>query len=165
MLINNLAPLKYVQNSFSGTCPDSKLTRDVLNVLSDDTTITTDVSTDVSTTPSEDMTTTEDYFSSLSATDIATTTDYASISAEISDKFSPEKEIEEESYALVKLSLFLLVVLILTIAYFVKKYVKRHTGVYMTREDAGEAEALDADTAVLHSKTGHLVEKKQEWFF
>ena len=40
-----------------------------------------------------------------------------------------------------------------------------HTGVYVTREDAGDAEALDADTAVLHSKTGHLVEKRQEWFF
>ena len=35
-----------------------------------------------------------------------------------------------------------------------ENYLKRHTGVYETKEDA--------DTAVLHSKTGHLVEKKQE---
>ena len=59
-----------------------------------------------------------------------------------------------------------LISLILFIIYVVvKKYIRRHTGVYVTREDAGDAEALDADTAVLHSKTGHLVEKRQEWFF
>ena len=50
------------------------------------------------------------------------------------------------------------------IYYAVGKYLKRHTGVYETKEDAGEHDATDADTAVLHSKTGHLVEKKQEWF-
>ena len=33
------------------------------------------------------------------------------------------------------------------------------------KEDAGELDAEDADTAVLHSRTGHMVEKKQEWFF
>ena len=59
----------------------------------------------------------------------------------------------------------LILAVALTIAYFVRKYLKRHTGVYITKEDAGEANAQDADTAVLHSKTGHLVEKKQEWFF
>ena len=65
-------------------------------------------------------------------------------------------------------SIFLLVCLggaiVLAVAYAIGKYVKRHSGVYKTREDAGEAGASDADTAVLHSKTGHLVEKKQEWF-
>ena len=58
-----------------------------------------------------------------------------------------------------------IVLVILTIAYFVKKYIKRHTGVYKTKEDTGEVNAEDADTAVLHSKTGHMVERKQEWFF
>ena len=41
-----------------------------------------------------------------------------------------------------------IVLVILTIAYFVKKYIKRHTGVYKTKEDAGEVNAEDADTAV-----------------
>ena len=76
-------------------------------------------------------------------------------------------EDEEESSFSKMLALFLIAV-ILAIAfgiyYAVGKYVKRHTGVYETKEDAGEHDATDADTAVLHSKTGHLVEKKQEWF-
>lgn len=54
--------------------------------------------------------------------------------------------------------------IVLGIAYVIGMYVKRQTGVYQTREDECVTEAFDADTAVLHSKTGHLVEKKQEWF-
>ena len=76
-------------------------------------------------------------------------------------------EDEEEKSFSKMLALFIIAV-ILAIAfgiyYAVGKYVKRHTGVYETKEDAGEHDATDADTAVLHSKTGHLVEKKQEWF-
>ena len=92
-----------------------------------------------------------------------TTTEYIELTTTLAE--NPESEIEEFSF----MALFWVCALIgligLSIYIAVKKYVKRHTGVYVTREDAGEAEALDADTAVLHSKTGHLVEKRQEWFF
>ena len=78
-----------------------------------------------------------------------------------------ENTAEEEDSNLVFL-LFLLLIVLGSIAFgiyqAVGKYLKRHTGVYETKEDAGEHDANDADTAVLHSKTGHLVEKKQEWF-
>ena len=91
-----------------------------------------------------------------------TTTEYIELTTTLAENL---EEIEEFSF----MALFWVCALIglvgLSIYIAVKKYVKRHTGVYVTREDAGEAEALDADTAVLHSKTGHLVEKRQEWFF
>ena len=78
-----------------------------------------------------------------------------------------ENTVEEEDSNLVFL-LFLLLIVLGSIAfgiyYAVGKYLKRHTGVYETKEDAGEHDATDADMAVFHSKTGHLVEKKQEWF-
>ena len=78
------------------------------------------------------------------------------------------EEEEEEEDSNLGFTLFLLLIVIGSIAfgiyYAVGKYIKRHTGVYETKEDAGEHDATDADTAVLHSKTGHLVEKKQEWF-
>ena len=44
------------------------------------------------------------------------------------------------------------------------KYMNRHKGAYLTREDEGAQDAFDADTAVLQGRTGHQVEKKKEWF-
>ncbi len=44
------------------------------------------------------------------------------------------------------------------------KYLNRHKGEYVTREDEGAQDAFDADTAVLQGRTGHHVEKKKEWF-
>ena len=44
------------------------------------------------------------------------------------------------------------------------KYMNRHKGEYLTREDEGAQDAFDADTAVLQGRTGHQVEKKKEWF-
>lgn len=46
----------------------------------------------------------------------------------------------------------------------VGKYMNRHKGAYLTREDEGAQDAFDADTAVLQGRTGHQVEKKKEWF-
>ena len=43
------------------------------------------------------------------------------------------------------------------------KYMNRHKGEYLTREDEGAQDAFDADTAVLQGRTGHQVEKKKEW--
>ena len=83
-------------------------------------------------------------------------------------KTTNDDTVEEEEPSFSKMLALFLIAVILAIAfgiyYAVGKYVKRHTGVYETKEDAGEHDATDADTAVLHSKTGHLVEKKQEWF-
>ena len=47
---------------------------------------------------------------------------------------------------------------------FAGKYMNRHKGAYLTREDEGAQDAFDADTAVLQGRTGHQVEKKKEWF-
>ena len=44
------------------------------------------------------------------------------------------------------------------------KYMNRHKGAYLTREDEGAQDAFDADTAVLQGRTGHQGEKKKEWF-
>ena len=92
-----------------------------------------------------------------------TTTEYIDMTTL---EFQNTEEIHEEFSIMALFWICALISLIVFSIYFVvKKYIRRHTGVYVTREDAGEAEALDADTAVLHSKTGHLVEKRQEWFF
>ncbi len=75
-----------------------------------------------------------------------------------------QEEDDADSNSYIKYVFVLSVATVLLLAYLIGKYVKRHTGVYLTREDEGAEEATDADTAVLHSKTGHQVEKKQEWF-
>ena len=95
--------------------------------------------------------------------DLEITTELVTITTTLqnTEDFEPE---EFSVFGLLCICLFIFGILF-GIYLAIKKYVKRHTGVYNTREDAGEAEALDADTAVLHSKTGHLVEKRQEWFF
>lgn len=110
---------------------------------------------------SDEFTTSSDYEYDLETT---TSTAEYSTNETITDDLESDEE-TAESFEFVNVIIGLILVVVLTIAYFVGKYVKRHTGVYITREDAGEANAPDADTAVLHSRTGHLVEKKQEWFF
>lgn len=40
----------------------------------------------------------------------------------------------------------------------------RHKGDYITQEDRGADIALDPDDAIMHSTTGHQVQKKREWF-
>jgi len=53
---------------------------------------------------------------------------------------------------------------ILVLAFLVGRYVARHKGDYITQEDRGADIALDPDDAVIHSTTGHQVQKKREWF-
>jgi len=60
--------------------------------------------------------------------------------------------------------LAIIFILIVIIAVCIGKYMNRHKGEYMTREDEGAQDAFDADTAVLQGRTGHQVEKKKEWF-
>lgn len=80
-----------------------------------------------------------------------------------------EEKIEHLYYsttnsAILGVILALLFLLIVVFAVLVGKYMNRHKGEYMTREDEGAHDAFDADTAVLQGKTGHQVEKKKEWF-
>jgi len=44
------------------------------------------------------------------------------------------------------------------------RYIHRHKGEYLTQEDAGADMAQDMDDAVVHSTTGHHVQKRKEWF-
>lgn len=59
-------------------------------------------------------------------------------------------------------SIILIAICILLI--LVGRYVARHKGDYITQEDRGADIALDPDDAVIHSTTGHQVQKKREWF-
>ena len=59
------------------------------------------------------------------------------------------------------LSLLLLISIIVSIG--VWRYLRLRKGSYYTEEDAGDAQARDADTAVLQGRTGHRVERRREW--
>lgn len=48
--------------------------------------------------------------------------------------------------------------------FILSRFISRHKGDYITQEDHGALDAPDADTAVMHAKTGHHVMKKKEWF-
>ncbi|XP_074114384.1 neurexin-4 isoform X3 [Cotesia typhae] len=60
------------------------------------------------------------------------------------------------------LTLILLALIIMAI--LIGRYMSRHKGEYLTQEDKGAELALDPDSAVVHSATGHQVQKKKEWF-
>ncbi|KAG1681270.1 Neurexin-4 [Nymphon striatum] len=57
----------------------------------------------------------------------------------------------------------LLIILILVLI-LIGRYVSRQKGEYKTHEDIGSKNAPDADTAILHSQTGHGVKKDHEYF-
>lgn len=46
----------------------------------------------------------------------------------------------------------------------IARYMNRHKGDYLTREDSGADNAEDADDAVAQGRTGHHVEKMKEFF-
>lgn len=48
--------------------------------------------------------------------------------------------------------------------FIISRYIARHKGEYLTQEDKGAEIALDPDSAVINSTTGHQVLKKKEWF-
>jgi contactin associated protein-like 2 len=50
--------------------------------------------------------------------------------------------------------IFLALVIILIL---IGRYVARHKGEYLTQEDKGAESAMDPDSAVVHSATGHQV--------
>ncbi|XP_014218966.1 neurexin-4 isoform X2 [Copidosoma floridanum] len=48
--------------------------------------------------------------------------------------------------------------------FLIGRYISRHKGEYLTQEDKGAEVALDPDSAVVNSATGHQVQKRKEWF-
>ncbi|XP_014094325.1 neurexin-4 isoform X2 [Bactrocera oleae] len=60
--------------------------------------------------------------------------------------------------------LVILLLLLLLMIFLIGRYVHRHKGDYLTHEDEGANNADDQDEAVLHSRTGHQVTKRKEWF-
>lgn len=48
--------------------------------------------------------------------------------------------------------------------FLIGRYISRHKGEYLTQEDKGAEIALDPDSAVVNSTTGHQVQKRKEWF-
>ncbi|KAL7307938.1 hypothetical protein TKK_0000030 [Trichogramma kaykai] len=57
----------------------------------------------------------------------------------------------------------ILLALVIT-AVLIGRYMSRHKGEYLTQEDKGAEIALDPDSAVVNSATGHQVQKRKEWF-
>lgn len=60
--------------------------------------------------------------------------------------------------------LALILIGIIVMAVLFVRYRSRHKGEYLTQEDKGAEMALDPDSAVVQSTTGHQVQKKKEWF-
>ena len=75
-----------------------------------------------------------------------------------------EEYYSRTSSAVLGIILAILFLILVLFAVCLGKYMNRHKGVYVTREDEGARDAFDADTAVLQGRTGHHVEKKKEWF-
>ncbi|UYV79517.1 CNTNAP1 [Cordylochernes scorpioides] len=60
--------------------------------------------------------------------------------------------------------LVVLLVAVILMAFLISRYIHRQKGEYRTHEDTGAKDAPDADTAVIHSRTGPEVPRKKEWF-
>ncbi|XKL68715.1 hypothetical protein PGB90_006484 [Kerria lacca] len=80
------------------------------------------------------------------------------------DETKVQAAYHETSSALIGGFLFLLFLLSIFVGILVGRYISRHKGDYLTQEEQGCDLAEDPDTAVMHSKTGHAIRKKREWF-
>ncbi|XP_018363259.1 PREDICTED: neurexin-4 isoform X2 [Trachymyrmex cornetzi] len=60
--------------------------------------------------------------------------------------------------------LAIILIALVIMAILIGRYMSRHKGEYLTQEDKGAEIALDPDSAVVNSATGHQVQKKKEWF-
>merc|ERR1711899_254946 len=119
----------------------------------------------------------EDHLSNIRASPTTITEDFCGIEPVT---LPPEKEetryhqeVQEEkiakyyqttSSAILGAVLAIIFIALVILAVLIGKYMNRHKGAYLTREDEGAQDAFDADTAVLQGRTGHQVEKKKEWF-
>ncbi|CAK9304633.1 unnamed protein product, partial [Gordionus sp. m RMFG-2023] len=59
----------------------------------------------------------------------------------------------------------LIVIVSMFVVYFVAKFYTRHKGDYLTQEDAGAKDSIDADTAIMKSPIGQIDTLQKEWFF
>ena len=66
--------------------------------------------------------------------------------------------------AILGIVLAVLFAALIIMCFILSRFISRHKGDYVTQEDHGATDAPDADTAVMHAKTGHHVIKKKEWF-
>ncbi|XP_033339316.1 neurexin-4 isoform X1 [Megalopta genalis] len=85
----------------------------------------------------------------------------------------PPPEVDEEKVraaynetdtAILGSVLAIIIIALVIMAVLIGRYMSRHKGEYLTQEDKGAEIALDPDSAVVHSTTGHQVQKKKEWF-
>uniref|UniRef100_A0A1B6CD05 Neurexin-4 n=2 Tax=Clastoptera arizonana TaxID=38151 RepID=A0A1B6CD05_9HEMI len=60
--------------------------------------------------------------------------------------------------------LAIIFIALVIMAVLIGRYISRHKGEYLTQEDKGADMAMDPDSAVVRSATGHQVQKKREWF-
>ncbi|XP_058793266.1 neurexin-4 [Phymastichus coffea] len=60
--------------------------------------------------------------------------------------------------------LMILLIALIIMGVLIYRYMSRHKGEYLTQEDKGAEIALDPDSAVVNSATGHQVQKRKEWF-
>ena len=60
--------------------------------------------------------------------------------------------------------LAVILIALIIMGILIGRYMSRHKGEYLTQEDKGAEVALDPDSAVVHSTTGHQVQKRKEWF-
>ncbi|CAK9811653.1 Nrx-IV [Anthophora plagiata] len=70
----------------------------------------------------------------------------------------------ETNTAILGSVLAVIIIALVIMAVLIGRYMSRHKGEYLTQEDKGAEIALDPDSAVVHSATGHQVQKKKEWF-
>jgi len=85
----------------------------------------------------------------------------------------PPPEVDEEKLraaynetdtAILGSVLAVILIALVIMAILIGRYMSRHKGEYLTQEDKGAEIALDPDSAVVNSATGHQVQKKKEWF-
>ncbi|XP_020287513.1 neurexin-4 isoform X1 [Pseudomyrmex gracilis] len=60
--------------------------------------------------------------------------------------------------------LAVILIALVIMAILIGRYMSRHKGEYLTQEDKGAEIALDPDSAVVNSATGHQVQKRKEWY-
>jgi len=60
--------------------------------------------------------------------------------------------------------LAVVLIALIVMGILITRYMSRHKGDYLTREDSGADGAEDADEAVTQGRTGHHVEKMKEFF-
>ncbi|KAJ8665187.1 hypothetical protein QAD02_006849 [Eretmocerus hayati] len=80
------------------------------------------------------------------------------------DQDKVEAGYNETDTAVLGSVLALMLAALIVMLVLIGRYISRHKGEYLTQEDKGAEVALDPDSAVVNSATGHQVQKRKEWF-